>query len=105
MCSRRRGWPAQQATVAFGDLVRVRADWVADRIITFRSSADKIVEFAIAFYRYQLKLLHNGPYSYEDMTEDDFEAFWDSERELRNTVTSKVKMLTCLPHPPRASLR
>jgi hypothetical protein len=39
---------AQQATAAFGDLVRVRADWVADRIIMFRSTADKIEEFASA---------------------------------------------------------
>jgi hypothetical protein len=96
---------AQQATQALNDLVRSRVNWIADRIITFRSNADETVELLRTSYRYRLKLLQVSPYLFEELAEVDFRAFWDSERELRNDLTSSVKRLACLPRPPRESWR
>jgi hypothetical protein len=102
---RERKLAAQQATWALTDLVHFRVNWVADRIIAFRSNADEIVEFFRDSYLYRLKLLQIGPYEYEELAEGDFDAFWDSERKLRADMTDKVKTLAFLPRPPRTSWR
>jgi hypothetical protein len=102
---RERKLAAQQATRALTDLVRSRVNWVADRIIMLSRNADEIVDFFRASYLYRLKLLKLSPYEYQELTEGEFDAFWDSERELRADMTDKVKKLAYLSRPPRASWR
>jgi hypothetical protein len=78
---------------------------VADRIIALSSNADETVDFFRASYQYRLKLFQFSPCEYEDLAEGEFDAFWHSERELRFELTQKVKTLTHMSRPPRASGR
>ena len=102
---RERKLAARQATWALRDLVNSRVNWVADRIIGLSGDAQETFDFFRASYQYRLKLLQFSPDEFEDLAEDEFEAFWDAERELRFEFTQAVKTLSYLPRPPRASWR
>jgi hypothetical protein len=101
---RARKLTALQANQALSDFSE-RIIWVADRIIMFRRNTDESVEFFQAAYRYRLQVLKLSPNEYEDLAQDDFDAFWGSERKLRADLTFKVKSLSFLSRPPRASWR
>ena len=96
---------SQQATREFTELMSVRPDWIADRIIEFRANSDQIAEFGLAWRRYRLNLLNIEATKYGEVPESDFEAYWDSERTLRTGLLSQVKALGRLRHPPRSSWR
>ncbi|MBV9450768.1 MAG: hypothetical protein JO345_33245 [Streptosporangiaceae bacterium] len=102
---RERELAARQATWALRDFVNSRVSWVADRIIALSRNADPTVDLFRDSYQYRLKLLKYGPHDYEDLAEGEFDAFWDSERELRFELTRTVKKLSYLPRPPRAFWR
>jgi hypothetical protein len=102
---RERRLSAGQDTWALRNLVNFRVMWVVDRIIALSGDSDQTFEFFRASYAYSLALIKHSPYEWEDLAEDEFDAFWDSERKLRSEMTYKVKTLSCLPVPPRPSVR
>ena len=89
---------AQRATQEFTELMYVRPDWMANRIIDFRANSDPIAAFGLAWRRYQLNVLNIEATKWGEVPEADFESYWGSERELRTALLSQVKALARLRH-------
>lgn len=95
----------RQATQELNDLVHFRVNWVVDRIIALSGESDQAFEFFSIAYRYRVKHIQLAPSQWEELSQEEFDAFWDSERGLRIELTSVVKKLSCLTRPPRATWR
>lgn len=102
---RDRKLAAFQATETFTDFVAYRVVWVADRVIVTCVNADQVVEFFRLSYLHRIKVLDFGASAYENLTEEEFDTLWASERKLRAEMTNAVKALTYLSRPPRVSWR
>jgi hypothetical protein len=102
---RERKLAALQATEAFTDFVRYRVVWVADRIIVTCADANQVAEFFRLSFLHRMKVLDFGSSAYQDLAEEEFDALWAVERQLREEMTSAVKVLTYLSRPPRVSWR
>jgi hypothetical protein len=94
---------ARQATQELDDLVRFRVNWVADRIMALSGDSDQVVKFICVSFRYRMKNIQLAPSEWEDQSDEEFEAFWNSERELRTEMTDVVQKLSYLLHPPRVT--
>lgn len=96
---------ARQATQEFNDLVHSRVNWVADRIMALSGDSAQAVKFVSVSYRYRFKSVQLAPSEWENLSDDEFESYWKSERDLRTEMTNVVKKLSYLPRPPRATWR
>jgi hypothetical protein len=109
---------AEQASRAYLDLVWTRADWLADRVIAFNPAAEEIAKFQSACLRYSDISVKVGTWNVpddrtdtgtwnvpDDRTDTAFEDDWKKEREARYAMVRQARLLSNLPHPPRASRR
>jgi hypothetical protein len=94
---------ARQATSDFTDLVRFRADWMADNVIDSRTSSKVMVPFIQASYLHRLQVLKLVFNETEQLSATELEQAWKVEGERRLELISQVKKLAALPHAPRKS--
>ena len=101
-----QGRTAQQATWAFGDLVRTRLDWLANRVRNFAPEASAIVKLDKAALHYRTRAIFVQVRPQDDeRTESAFDEGWDKEYDARGALVKEVKQLADLPLPPRAPRR
>jgi len=97
---------ALDATRAFAELVRMRADWLSDRVIAPMTAANRGVEFQQAAYWYRLRALAIGGWNPDDDRPDtEFDETWQHEQDTRSALINQVELLADLRHPPRPSRR
>jgi hypothetical protein len=96
---------AELAWRAFNDVIHGRVDWIAERIIKFRIDSIGLRDFTIAKYRHDVSLLRMYAVDLLEISESDFDILWSGEIDDRSKMTSGVKVLAFLRHPPRRSVR
>lgn len=96
----------QQATWAYGSLIRAQIAWLTDRVLSIKRTAPEIVRFqkAVRNYRMQAILVRMRPED-DNRADDQFEEAWEKERAAREALIEQVKLLADMRHPPRTPLR
>jgi hypothetical protein len=94
---------ARQSSAAFTELVRSRADWLADRVIESRMDSKMIVPLVQASYLYRLHVLRLGFHDVSELSALELDKTWRTEHERRLALVRRVKELALLPHTPGKS--
>ncbi len=95
---------ARSATNSLGNQVNSRADWLMDRISMYRPS-ELVIKFTQAQLPYRLHLAKLAPDDWRELSEEDWDAWWDEESRLRTELISALRWLTLTRHPLRVSWR
>jgi hypothetical protein len=102
----RQARDAQQATWAYGSLIRAQIDWLIDRVLSVKPTAPEIVRFRKAERNYQVQaILVRVQPGDDNRTNDQFDEAWEKERAARKALIEQVKLLADMRHPPRVPLR
>jgi hypothetical protein len=84
---------SREAMESFQDQVTFRSGWMVNRIEKYRHS-DKVGAFSGASRTYRLHLIKFPVVDdWLGLSEEDFEAWWDTERRLRTALDSTVRNL------------
>ncbi len=102
--AKKRLTAAHQATRAFNDQVRSRAEWMMDRIIAYRLS-DQVIEFAQLALDYRVHVTRPAPDEWRELAGEDFDAWWAKELKLRAKVITDLMFLSIDRSPLHISWR
>jgi hypothetical protein len=95
---------ARQATSDLRGRVNSRAAWIMDRVTMYRPG-DLVVKFTQASLRYRVHLAELAPDDWRDLSEKDWDRWWDEEQRLRRDLISAVQKLAWDRRPLRISWR
>jgi hypothetical protein len=96
---------ARTATRALNDQVVFRSDWRIERVTMYRNAGDLVVAFTRASLLYSMHLLTPMVDDWSDLPDEDFDAWWKKERELRSRLVNAVRHLAYDKRPLRTSWR
>jgi hypothetical protein len=94
---------ARASMTAYEAVASTRVEWLVDRITALDPEEPRLKNFRMSGIRFKVAVGGVGLWDYpnEKFTEEAFDEAWNREARFTAELTSAVKELAGLPHPPR----